>query len=78
MAKTKDFNPTGHHRLCSSHFKGGKKRNSDIPSVFPLLPLPKSRKEPKFREYIPPKKVKRVISAEPKTLADRLVEEKHH
>ena len=28
----------------------------DIPIVFPLLPQPKARKEPKLREYVPPPK----------------------
>ena len=48
----------------------------DIPTVIPLLPLPKARKEPKLREYVPPpKKVKKATSATPKPLEDALVEE---
>ena len=73
--KRKDFVPTNHHRVCSSHFEGGKRKNTkDVPSVFPLLPSSISRKVPKVREYVPPlKKVKKLTSAEP--VADHLVEE---
>jgi len=39
--------------------------------MFTLLPTEKSRKEPKFRKYIPPqKKVKMATSTEPEPLDD--------
>jgi len=45
--KRKKIVPSDHHRVCSSHFEGKKRRNaSDIPTIFPLIPQPKSRKEP--------------------------------
>ena len=77
VIKRKDFIPTDHHRVCSNHFKGGKKCGLlHIPTVFPLLPQPKARKEPKLREYVPPpKKKKKATSAIPKPLEDALVEE---
>ena len=75
--KRKDFIPTDHHHVCSNHFKGGKKCGLlDIPTVFPLLPQPKTRKQPKLWEYVPlPKKMKKAASAARKPLEDALVEE---
>ena len=38
------------HRVCSLHFKDGKKMGTtDIPKLFPLLPKPTFRKPPKDR-----------------------------
>ena len=46
--KRKDFVPTEHHRVCSLHFKNGKKMGStDVPVIFPLLPKPTFRQPPK-------------------------------
>ena len=58
--KRKDFIPSDRHRVCSKHFKNGKKCNKlDVPIIFPLLPEPKTRKRPKARKYISPKKRKK-------------------
>ena len=48
--KRKDFIPSKHHRVCSLHFKDGKKMGTtDIPKLFPLLPKPTFRKPPNDR-----------------------------
>ena len=47
--KRKDFTPGKHHRICSLHFKDGKKMGTDIPKLFPLPPKPTFRKSPKER-----------------------------
>ena len=76
--KRKDFVPTEHHRVCSQHFGGGKKKGpTDIPSIFPLIATPKQRKEPKVRgSLLPPAKRMRSDDFETsKPIADSLVEE---
>ena len=48
--KRKDFVPNEHHKVCSLHFRNGKKMGStDVPVIFPLLPKPTFRKPPKQR-----------------------------
>ena len=48
--KRKDFIPGEHHRVCSLHFRNGKKMGTtDIPVLFPLLPKPSFRKPPTTR-----------------------------
>ena len=58
--KRKNFvRPTEHHRVCSLHFKNGKKMGStDVPVIFPLLPKPTFRQPPKQRST-PPTTTKR-------------------
>ncbi len=75
--KRKKFVPSDHHRVCSSHFEGGKRRNaSAIPTIFPLILQPKSRKEPAIRVNVPPKKIIKPTKPMPaKPLEDGLVEE---
>ncbi len=78
--KRNDFIPTNHHRVCSNHFMGGgggeRMNLSDIPTIFPLLPQPMIRKEPKLRVHIPPNQwVKKAQSEPPKPLVDDLFEE---
>ncbi len=58
--KRKDFISSDSHRVCSKHFKNGKKCSRlDVPVISPLLPEPKTRKRPKARKYISPKKRKK-------------------
>ena len=48
--KRKDFTPGKHHRVCSLHFKDGKKMGAtDVPKLIPLIPKPTFRKPPKER-----------------------------
>ena len=49
--KRKEFTPGEHHRVCSVHFRNGKKMGTtDIPVLFPLLPTPSFRKPPTARQ----------------------------
>ncbi|XP_065904073.1 THAP domain-containing protein 11-like [Dysidea avara] len=49
--KRKEFTPGEHHRMCSVHFRNGKKiGTTDVPVLFPLLPTPSFRKPPTARQ----------------------------
>ena len=53
-----------------------KEGSTDIPLMFPLLPPPKQRKEPKVQSVPPPaKKMRTNLPEKPKPLADALVED---
>ena len=59
----KDFTPGEHHRVCSLHFRNGKKMGTtDVPVLFPLLPKPSFRKPPTTRPA-PAQKQKSTLSS---------------